>query len=154
MKIHRLKTIQFIPTTLETAWDFFSSPINLKEITPEYMDFNITSDFTKDTKMYPGMLISYTVKPVLGIPITWVTEITQVNHHKHFIDEQRFGPYRMWHHEHFFKELEGGVEMTDEVTYVLPFGMLGEMGHGLFIKKQLKDIFDYRCKRVEEIFRF
>ncbi|MEL6986654.1 MAG: hypothetical protein AAGK97_02400 [Bacteroidota bacterium] len=85
MKIHRLKTKQIIPADIETTWDFFSSPLNLKEITPAYMDFNITSDFTKETKMYPGMLISYTVKPLLNIPMTWVTEITQVKHHHHFI---------------------------------------------------------------------
>jgi len=152
MKIYRLKTKQFLPISLEKAWDFFSSPLNLKEITPEYMDFTITSELTKETKMYPGMLISYTVKPMLGIPMTWVTEITQVKHHKHFIDEQRFGPYRMWHHEHFFKEVKDGVEMTDEVTYVLPFGILGRLGHSLFIEKQLKAIFDYRFKKVEDLF--
>lgn len=152
MKIYRLKTKQTLPISLAEAWDFFSSPLNLKEITPDYMDFNITSDLTKESKMYPGMLISYTVKPLLGIPMTWVTEITQVKHHEHFIDEQRFGPYRMWHHEHFFKEVENGVEMTDEVTYVLPFGIFGRIGHGLFIKKQLEGIFDYRFKKVEEIF--
>ena len=93
-----------------------------------------------------------TVYIVLGIPIYWMTEITQVEDKKFFIDEQRFGPYSLWHHQHHFREVEGGVEMTDIVHYKLPLGFLGDIAHALFVKKQLKGIFDYRFKIVEEMF--
>jgi ligand-binding SRPBCC domain-containing protein len=100
--------------------------------------------------MYPGQIIEYTVKPVLGIPLYWMTEITHVEDHKYFVDEQRFGPYSMWHHQHHFKEIEGGVEMTDIVHYKLPLGILGDIAHALFVKAQLTHIFDYRFVAVDK----
>ena len=140
---------QFIQTDLETIWDFASSPKNLKEITPDYMLFDITSKNLAE-KMYPGMIISYKVSPLFNIKMNWVTEITQVSHKHFFIDEQRLGPYKMWHHQHFFEEKNDGVLMTDIVTYIPPYGFLGNIANILLIKKQLKRIFDYRYKVLDK----
>lgn len=151
MKIYTLSKKQFLPITLDQAWDFFSSPVNLKKITPEYMGFEITSDLG-DGKMYSGQIISYVVTPVLGIPMSWTTEITHVIDKKYFVDEQRFGPYSFWHHQHWFKEVDGGVEMTDIVNYGIPLGFLGRIANKLFVKSKLQEIFDYREKVVEKYF--
>lgn len=148
-KLYKLETKQFLPISLEDAWDFFSSPENLKEITPDHMGFFITSENPK--KMYPGMLITYIVTPLFGIKMRWCTEITQVEDKKYFIDEQRFGPYNMWHHQHHFKEVDGGVEMMDIVHYGIPLGILGQIANSILVKKQLKGIFDYRAQAVEKI---
>ncbi|MFZ4057884.1 MAG: SRPBCC family protein [Ferruginibacter sp.] len=150
-KVYSIKTVQRMPVSLEQAWDFFSSPANLKEITPANLGFNIISKHHGE-KMYAGQIIEYIVKPVLGIPLYWMTEISHVTDHQYFVDEQRFGPYVMWHHQHHFKAIEGGVEMTDIVHYKLPFWFLGDLAHGLFVAKQLQGIFDHRFKVVEERF--
>ncbi len=149
---HQIKLVQKIPVSIERAWDFFSSPANLAKITPAKMGFIITSQFDKSQKMYPGQIITYKVSPILGINLNWMTEITHVVDHEYFVDEQRFGPYAMWHHQHHFKIIKGGVEMTDIVDYVLPFGVFGNMANSLFVKSQLKEIFDFRFKVVEQIF--
>jgi ligand-binding SRPBCC domain-containing protein len=146
-----LSRTQQLPISMGTAWEFFSSPKNLKEITPEHLNFKILSNSNSE-KMYAGQIITYKVTPLLGIPIFWMTEIKQVKHHEYFIDEQRFGPYALWHHAHFFKPIEGGVEMTDLVNYKLPLGFLGNIAHGLFVKKQLEHIFDYRNEVLEKKF--
>lgn len=151
MGYYQLHKTQKIPATIDQVWDFISSPANLKKITPEYMGFNITSKLMSE-KMYPGMIISYKVSPVLGIKMTWVTEITQVKEKEYFVDEQRVGPYSMWHHEHKIEPIEGGVLMTDIVSYKPPFGFLGSIANSILIKKQLKEIFDYRVKAVEKMF--
>lgn len=149
--MHKLqKTVQ-LPISLEQAWSFFSDPRNLKTITPDYMGFDITSDFFKD-KMYAGMIITYTVTPLLKIPMKWMTEITQIREHEFFIDEQRIGPYKIWHHQHHFKEIEGGVEMTDIVNYVIPLGFLGRMMEPLLVRKKLNEIFNYREEKMSELF--
>lgn len=148
--MYQLKRKQFVKTDLKTCWNFFSSPQNLKRITPPYMGFNIKFDLPE--KMYEGLMIEYSVKPVLGIPMTWITEIKTVKDNLFFVDEQRKGPYKIWHHEHHFKEVEGGVEMTDIVSYELPLGIFGEFAHALFVKKQLEGIFNFRIKMVDEIF--
>ena len=151
MKIHQLKTVQRLNMSLEEAWDFFSSPLNLGKITPAKLKFHILSNLG-DGKMYPGQLIKYHVTPLLGIKMYWVTEITHVEDGKFFVDEQRVGPYAMWHHQHHFKEIPGGVEMTDIVDYGLPLGPLGAIAHGLFVKRQVEEIFNYRYKVLEELF--
>ncbi len=148
--MYQLKRIQKLPISIEKAWDFFSSPKNLATITPDELGFQIKSELPE--KMYPGMFIQYTVKPLLGIPITWVTEITQVNEPHFFIDEQRVGPYAIWHHQHFFKEIPGGVEMTDIVDYRLPLAPFGNFMQPLIIKGKLKRIFDYRKDKMIELF--
>ena len=152
MSYYVLKTVQRLPISVDKAWDFFSSPLNLKEITPPYLGFEVTSDFSPETKMYPGMIITYIVKPLLGIPMKWMTEITQIKEKNFFIDEQRVGPYRLWHHQHHFTAIEGGVEMVDIVHYQLPLGFLGQMFHGVLVKPRLNEIFSYRSKVLEERF--
>lgn len=149
--MHSLKTIQRIPIDIDTAWNFFSQPANLAKITPDNLGFDIISKHHGDT-MYAGQIIEYKVKPMLNIPLYWMTEITHVADKKFFVDEQRFGPYKLWHHQHHFKAISGGVEMTDIVHYALPLGILGKIAHSLFVKKQLNEIFDYRYKKVEELF--
>ncbi len=151
MAVHSLRTEQRLPVDLKQAWDFFSSPANLSVITPSKMDFRIISKHHGD-KMYPGQLIEYTVKPVLGVPLYWMTEITHVEPQRFFVDEQRYGPYSLWHHQHHFREIDGGVEMTDIVHYKIPLGWLGDIANTIFVKKQLAEIFDYRFRKVEELF--
>lgn len=151
MAVYSLKTVQIIPVSLAEAWDFFSSPANLQAITPPKMSFEIISKH-HGAKMYAGQIIEYKVKPLLNIPIYWMTEITQVKDQQYFVDEQRFGPYSLWHHQHHFKEVDGGVEMTDIVHYKIPGWFLGDIMNSLYIKNELKGIFDYRFKKVEELF--
>jgi len=149
--MHVLKRTIKLPISLEKAWDFFSDPRNLKVITPDYMGFNITSEFFQE-KMYAGQVITYTVTPMLNIPMRWMTEITQVEDKKFFIDEQRVGPYKVWHHQHHFKAVEGGVEMTDIVDYVIPLGAIGRLVEPILVRGKLKEIFDFREKKMDELF--
>jgi ligand-binding SRPBCC domain-containing protein len=150
-KVYSFKTVQNLPITLEKAWEFFSRPDNLKDITPSNLGFKILSKYHGET-MYPGQIIEYIVKPIAGIPLYWMTEITHVSDGKYFVDEQRFGPYVMWHHQHHFKAVPGGVEMTDIVHYKLPLWFLGDIAYTLFVKKQIQGIFDFRFKKAEELF--
>lgn len=131
--------------------DFISSPANLKEITPKYMGFDITSNEIPE-KMYQGMIISYKVSPLLGIKTTWVTEISQIKDKEYFVDEQRVGPYKLWHHQHIIIPIDGGVLMKDIVSYEPPFGFLGKIANSLIIKNKLKEIFNYRTKAIEKRF--
>jgi len=133
------------------VWAFISSPGNLKEITPVKMGFEITHN-TGTQKMYPGMIITYKVSPLFGIKLTWLTEITHVKDLEYFVDEQRIGPYKMWHHQHKIEPISGGVLMTDIVTYQPPFGVMGAVVNALFIKRQLESIFDYRTIAQERRF--
>lgn len=149
MAFYQFTQTQKIPANIDAVWDFISSPSNLKEITPSYMGFEVTSNSDSE-KMYAGMIITYIVKPILGIPIQWMTEISQVKDKEYFVDEQRMGPYKLWHHQHKIEAIEGGVLMTDIVTYVPPFSFIGAVANALFIKNQLKNIFSYRTKAVEE----
>jgi ligand-binding SRPBCC domain-containing protein len=135
---------------MKTCWDFFSRPENLKKITPEYMGFDIKVELPE--KMYEGQMIEYTVRPLFGIPMSWITEIKTVKENQFFVDEQRKGPYTIWHHEHHFKEVEGGVEMTDIVTYVVPLGILGKIVHPLIVKGKLEEILKHRFSQVEKIY--
>lgn len=150
MKIYNLQSKQKLPISANKAWDFLSSPTNLKKITPEYMGFNIISG--ADRKIYPGQIIQYIVTPLFGIKTKWVTEITHVQENKYFVDEQRFGPYALWHHKHFIKPIEGGIEMEDIVDYKIPFGLIGQLAHPILIKPKLREIFDYRHDKLIEIF--
>jgi len=152
MKPYTLHFTQKMPITLEKAWEFFSSPLNLSKITPKNMSFVVTSDYTEQTKMYEGMIITYKVAPLLGIKMDWMTEITTVRDKKYFIDEQRFGPFKFWHHEHHFEEIDGGVLMTDKLTYGIPFGIIGQLANAILVAKQTQEIFDYRVKAVDELF--
>lgn len=151
-KVYSLHRTQIIPTTLETAWDFFSNPANLQAITPADMGFKVISKYHGD-KMYSGQLIEYTIKPLLGIPVYWMTEITHVEDNKYFVDEQRFGPYSLWHHQHHFKETKDGVEMTDIVHYKIPFWFIGDIANAMFLRKKLAGIFEYRFEKVKTFFK-
>jgi len=150
MKIYTLHKKQKLPISVNQAWDFLSDPRNLKTITPDYMGFNILSG--ADRAMFAGQIIQYIVTPVLGIKTKWVTEITHVLDNHYFVDEQRFGPYALWHHKHFIKEIDGGVEMEDIVDYKLPLGFLGQLVHPILVKPKLEEIFNYRTKKLEQLF--
>lgn len=150
MKVYRLTAKQGFPISMEKAWSFLSDPRNLKVITPEHMGFKILSG--ADRAMYQGQIIQYIVYPFPNIPTKWVTEITHVKEGEYFVDEQRFGPYALWHHKHFIKQVDGGVEMEDVIDYKLPLGFLGRLMHPILVKKQLKNIFNYREKRLNELF--
>lgn len=150
---YQLFSEQKIPAPIDEVWDFISSPVNLKVITPDHMGFDITSTSKGlPDKMCPGMIISYKVSPMLGLKMTWVTEITQVKEKEFFVDEQRIGPYAMWHHQHRLIPLEDGVLMKDIVTYQPPMGLLGDLANTVFIDKKLKEIFGYRIRAMEEKF--
>ena len=150
MSFYSLKTEQKLQISLQEAWDFFSSPKNLSKITPKHMGFIITNQPSET--MFEGQIITYKVSPLLGVKISWMTEITTVKENEYFIDEQRFGPYSLWHHRHHFYEIDGGIKMIDEVNYKLPFGFLGSIAHRLFVRKKLKSIFEYREKVLIEMF--
>jgi len=150
-KLYRYDAEQFLPISLDEAWDFFSSPHNLKEVTPQHLGFKITNN-SGQGKMYPGMLITYIVKPVLGIPMRWCTEITHIKEKEHFIDEQRFGPYACWHHEHHFEAVDGGVLMKDTIYYGVPLGIIGQLANKLFVRKEIDNIFKYRKEVTDRLF--
>ncbi|SDS25013.1 Ligand-binding SRPBCC domain-containing protein [Polaribacter sp. KT25b] len=150
MKIYTFHRKQKLPITLEKAWKFLSSPKNLKTITPDYMSFDILSGAEKP--MFAGQIIQYIVTPIFGIKTKWVTEITHVKDLNYFVDEQRFGPYALWHHKHFIKEIDGGVEMEDIIDYKVPMGFLGQLIHPFLVKPKLEEIFAYRQKKLIELF--
>jgi ligand-binding SRPBCC domain-containing protein len=142
MKPSALREVQRLPISLPEAWSFFSDPRNLPRITPPSLGLEVTSDLPG--VMYPGMIITYRVRPIPWISVGWVTEITHVREPVLFVDEQRFGPYRFWHHEHHFREVEGGVEMEDIVHYALPFGTIGRVFGGPLARRRLEQIFSFR----------
>jgi len=145
--VHRT---QKFPVPLEEVWDFISNPKNLAVITPPTMGFKTLSG--DDRQMFAGQIINYTITPLFGFKIQWITEITHVSGNSYFVDEQRYGPYSFWHHKHFLKQIPGGVEMEDIVHYKLPMGILGRIAHPFLVKPKLKEIFDYREKKMTEIF--
>lgn len=151
MKVYHLKRVQFLPIPLTEAWSFFSSPKNLARITPAQMKFEILY-ISGGEKMYPGQLIRYKIFLLPFLPVFWTTEITHVSEPFYFVDEQRFGPYAMWHHQHHLKEVPGGVEMTDEVNYAIPLGIIGQLAHWLFVKREVNRIFDYRFTILKNFF--
>jgi ligand-binding SRPBCC domain-containing protein len=150
VKIYRLETIQNLPISQKKAWDFLSDPRNLKTITPDYMGFEIVSGAA--SKMYAGQILQYIVTPLLNIPLKWVTEITHVREGEYFVDEQRFGPYSLWHHKHFIKPIKNGVEMIDIVDYKVPFGLLGQLVQPFLVRPKLEEIFEYRKNALDRIF--
>jgi ligand-binding SRPBCC domain-containing protein len=149
--LYTIEISQKIPATVEKVWEFISSPRNLKLITPDDLGFEVT---TKDPaeKMYAGMLISYSVKPLFGIKMKWVTEISHIKEPEYFIDQQYSGPYKYWHHKHELKAIDGGVLMTDIINYKPPYGFLGAIANSLAIRKRLDEILKYRKAKLEEIF--
>jgi len=152
MKSYQLEFQQNLPLSVSDSWEFFSSPLNLAKITPADMAFEVTSRPEHIKKMYKGMIITYKVSPALGIKLDWMTEITQVEQENYFIDEQRFGPYKFWHHQHHFKAIEGGTEMRDILTYGLPMGIFGRVANEVFVAAKLQQIFKFRKEKVIELF--
>jgi ligand-binding SRPBCC domain-containing protein len=150
MKIYTLHKKQQLPISLHQAWEFLSNPKNLKVITPDYMSFNIVSDI--DRPLYTGQIIQYIVTPLLGIKTQWVSEITHIEEKKYFVDEQMYGPYALWHHKHFVKEIPGGVELEDIIDYKVPLGWLGQLVHPFLVKPKLEEIFNYRQEKLLELF--
>jgi ligand-binding SRPBCC domain-containing protein len=150
-KVYVIKRVQIINTDLETVWNFFSVANNLQDITPSNMKFEVKpAQF--GNRIYAGQIIEYIIRPFLNIPFYWMTEITHVEEKKFFVDEQRFGPFSLWHHQHHFAQTENGVEMTDIVHYKLPLWILGSLAHWLFVKKQVAQIFEYRSEKVKALF--
>jgi len=150
MKIYTLHKKQKLPISLDKAWEFLSNPKNLKVITPDYMSFNIVS--TIDRPLYTGQIIQYIVTPLLGIKTQWVSEITHIEEKRYFVDEQMYGPYALWHHKHFVKEIPGGVELEDIIDYKVPLGLLGQLVHPFLVKPKLEEIFNYRQEKLLELF--
>jgi ligand-binding SRPBCC domain-containing protein len=151
-KVYSFKKVQHIEASIEEVWDFFSSPANLADITPGDMGFVVHPSTSSSDKIYAGQLIEYTVKPLLGIPVYWMTEITHVREHEYFVDEQRYGPYSFWHHQHHFKQTPGGIEMTDIVHYKIPFWFIGDIANSVIVGRKLKKIFEFRRLSVEKKF--
>ena len=150
MKLYRLRYAQTLPISPEEAWDFFSDPHNLPVITPPWLGFEVTGEAPE--RMHAGMILTYRVSPALGIPVHWVTEITHVDEPTFFVDEQRFGPYKFWHHQHHLRPVEGGVESVDLVHYAMPFGPLGRAVNNLMVRKRLEEIFTFRRQVLRERF--
>jgi len=148
--IHYLHRQQTIPAELPVVWEYFSEPQNLNLITPPDMNFEIIAG--GDVKMYEGQLIEYRVEFIRGVRSLWLTEIAHVREGEYFVDEQRVGPYRFWYHQHHFEKTLGGVKMTDHVAYAPPVGFLGDVVVALWIRKKLNHIFDFRYRKIEEIF--
>lgn len=151
MRIYRRQWEKIVPRPLNEVWDFFSRPENLNEMTPEDMSFEILSDIA-GKEMYVGMIILYKVSPLLGIKMRWATEITHIEPIRYFVDEQRSGPFAMWHHEHHFEEVEGGVKMTDLLHYAVPLGPLGALANQLFVRDRVEEIFRFRDQAVDRLF--
>ncbi len=152
MSLHRMADTQRLPISLEEAWDFFSDPRNLAVITPPEMGFVVRTELPG--RMHPGLIIQYLVRPLFGIPVNWVTEITHVVERQLFVDEQRLGPYRFWHHQHHLREVDGGIEMRDIVHYDVGFGPFGDIANLLVVKPRVQAIFDFRRRVLEQRFGF
>ncbi len=148
--MYTLERAQFIPLPVDDVWEFFSEPRNLDAMTPPFLRFEILSG--ADTPMFAGQIIEYRIQILPGVKQRWITEITQCEDGRRFVDEQRVGPYRLWHHLHTFDPVDGGVRMTDRVNYILPFGPLGRLTHSLFVRARLKKIFDHRSQYLEQKF--
>lgn len=150
--MHRLEYAQFIPTTLEEAWSFFSNAYNLEKITPVDMGFKVLTRF-ESPEIYNGMVIDYIVKPMFGIPTSWRTKIEEVQQLKKFVDVQLKGPYKLWHHTHTFEEVSGGVLMKDVIVYKIPLGVIGKFLNKLIVASRIQSIFDYRKHQINQLFK-
>ena len=148
MKIHRLQITQRVPASLHETWTFLSSPKNLRQLTPPWLDLRLEGEVKEE--LYNSQLIAYTMRPLFGLPMTWVTEIKQVYKGDRFIEEQKFGPFKLWHQEHFFRKIDGGTEIEDVIQYALPGGLLANVLHESLVRKRLADIFQFRGQAIEQ----
>ncbi|MES2590131.1 MAG: SRPBCC family protein [Bacteroidota bacterium] len=149
--MHHFIRKQVLKIDKETAWEFFSSPLNLAKITPSYLDFKITNEISSE-EIYDGMFIEYTIKPLFGIPVKWKTKISNVSKYLCFTDNQISGPYKSWVHTHYFIQQENQILIVDEIYYELKLGKLGKLINSLYIKKKINAIFDYRMEVLEDLF--
>ena len=150
MKLERIQTVQRLPIQLEEAWDFFTSPKNLRLITPHWLDFQLNQE--PPEYMHPGTIISATIRPFPVYSTNWISEITHIRPPQFYITEQRFGPFKMWHHEHHFTAIDDGVEIEDIIMYGMHFGKIGSLFHNVFIRKKLHDAFSFRAQALEQRF--
>lgn len=150
MKLERLHTLQRLPVQIEEAWDYFTSPKNLRLITPPWLDFRLISEAPE--YLHPGAIVAAQIRPVPGISMKWISEITHIQPPHFFVTEQRFGPFKMWHHEHYFRAHEDGIEMEDVVIYGLHLGPLGALAHDIFVREKLHEIFTFRARAIEQRF--
>jgi ligand-binding SRPBCC domain-containing protein len=148
--IKRLYREQILPISLQQAWDFFATPKNLNEVTPKELDFKILTELPE--RMYEGLIIQYRITPMVSIPVKWCTEITHIEDLKYFVDEQRQGPYKMWHHEHHFSQHKDGVLMKDILHYDIGLGFIGSIAGAMFVHKKVNEIFDFRYQALEKYF--
>jgi ligand-binding SRPBCC domain-containing protein len=149
--LYTLYAKQIVDKQIDFLWDFFSKPSNLNKLTPEDVEFKIISGKSDD--FYEGKIISYKIKPFKLVTLNWITEISKVKEESYFIDKQISGPYKMWHHEHHFKSNnDGTTEIIDKVKYKIPFYILGRISHKIFIKRKLIKIFNFRQKKINELF--
>jgi len=151
MRIYSIQRQTLLHATRESVWKYFSDTGNLNELTPSDMSFEVL-DASPENKMYAGMIINYRIRPVLNIPVRWTTEITHCLKGNYFVDEQRFGPYSFWHHQHSFEDHPDGILMRDIVHYALPFGIVGRFIHMIYVKRRLASIFDFREKKIKDVF--
>lgn len=151
MKIYTIQQKQFLPISIQEAWEFFSSPENLAKITPAKMNFRIVHN-SGSGKIYAGQIIRYKVQVLPFYSVNWMTEITHVHAPFYFVDDQRFGPYALWHHQHHFKEVNGGVEMFDEIAYAVPYGWIGQLANWIFVGREVNAIFSHRFTILEKYF--
>ena len=151
METYFYKTEQFLPISINKAWDFFSDAENLAVITPPSLGFKILTKI-KDTEIYEGMLIEYKVRPLFNISLNWKTEIEKVHKPYSFTDKQLKGPYHLWEHTHQFFEKENGILMKDRVKYQMPYGVIGELAHSILVRYKIEDIFAYRKQVLKQIF--
>ena len=145
-----LRREQVIPADIDRVWAFFATPRNLDELTPPDLKFRIVS--AVPAEMHAGLLIEYRISPLPGVWLRWLTEIRHIRTGRYFVDEQRIGPYRLWYHEHHFEPVPGGTKMTDRVNYVVGWGPAGWLAEKLCARRQLEHIFDFRARKVAEIF--
>ncbi len=150
MKLERLHTVQRLPIQIEEAWDFFTSPKNLRLITPPWLDFRLISD--PPEYMHPGTIVASEIRPLPGISLKWISEITHIRPPHFYITEQRFGPFKMWHHEHHFRAHEEGIEVEDIVMYGLYLGPIGALAHDVYVRKKLHEVFTFRAQAIEQRF--
>lgn len=152
MLLNRITSTILLPGDHDRVWHFFSNPLNLNALTPEWLHLEIVESEQLPSEIYAGLILTYQVQPIPFVKNTWVTEITHMIPGRYFIDEQRFGPYAFWHHQHHFEKHANGVMMKDLVHYRLPCGRIGQLVLGRQVKKKLTAIFDYRFEKIQQLF--
>jgi len=150
MKIYQLYRQQTLNMTVQEAWSFFSSPSHLNDITPDFFHVTITSKVPE--KIYAGLMISYQMKAVFGIPMNWLSEVSHCDEPKRFVYEQRIGPFKFWSHEVCLTEQQNGILLEDIMFYAMPLAWLGQLINTVLIADKLERIFDTRHAYLQSKF--